>query len=633
MKNLFALFTAALVFGVGIPAGSQKLAAELFSFTNLNLSIPDGAATGAVDTRSVNSSVSVLTSVKVRLKIAGEFNGDLYCYLRQSNTSGTNLCVLLNRPGRAASAPLGYADSGMDVTFDDAAPAVDIHRYRDTKPLAASEVLSGTWQPDGRKVDPLLVSDTSARTTTLAGFLKGGGSGQWTLFVADVDTGATNMLLGWELELQGRQNPLVTWNVPADFVYGSALSATQLNASATVPGAFSYSPPLGTVLPAGTSQKLSAVFTPTDTVNLLPVTNTVLVTVLKKPLTLTADSLSKVYGQTSVLTVSGYRAVGLIGTDSVTGVSLTCSGLGASAAVSGSPYPIVPSAALGNGLSNYAIDYVSGALTVASAATTATLRSSVNPVLPGSAVTFTCDLAQPPSCVGAWDGLVQFAVNGVDVRSPVPLTGSSAAYTAVMTAGSYAVSARYLGSGNLKASASALANRQLVNTPPVAGNDQVERWSASGTKVSLASVLANDTDADGEAVTLVSVAGTSALGGTVRLDGSWIVYLPASGSTAADRFTYIVSDGRGATVTGTVVVAVKSEPPYSLTLTVSDVPGGQHRIHVDGIPDHPYRIQFTADLQNPLWTDLSAGFTDTQGVLETIDPFAGRARFYRSVYP
>jgi len=202
-----------------------------------------------------------------------------------------------------------------------------------------------------------------------------------------------------------------------------------------------------------------------------------------------------------------------------------------------------------------------------------------------------------------------------------------------MTAGSYAVSARYLGSGNLKASASALANRQLVNTPPVAGNDQVERWSASGTKVSLASVLANDTDADGEAVTLVSVAGTSALGGTVRLDGSWIVYLPASGSTAADRFTYTVTDGRGATVTGTVVVAVKSEPPYSLTLTVSDVLGGQHRIHVDGIPDHPYRIQFTADLQNPLWTDLSAGSTDTQGVLETIDPFAGRARFYRSVYP
>jgi hypothetical protein len=94
-----------------------------------------------------------------------------------------------------------------------------------------------------------------------------------------------------------------------------------------------------------------------------------------------------------------------------------------------------------------------------------------------------------------------------------------------------------------------------------------------------------------------------------------------------------VTDGRGATVTGTVVVAVKSEPPYSLTLTVSDVLGGQHRIHVDGIPDHPYRIQFTADLQNPLWTDLSAGSTDTQGVLETIDPFAGRARFYRSVYP
>jgi hypothetical protein len=58
--------------------------------------------------------------------------------------------------------------------------------------------------------------------------------------------------------------PLITWNVPAAITYGAALSSTQLNATANVPGTFVYSPAAGTVLKAGT-QTLSVVFTPTDT--------------------------------------------------------------------------------------------------------------------------------------------------------------------------------------------------------------------------------------------------------------------------------------------------------------------------------------------------------------------------------
>jgi hypothetical protein len=57
--------------------------------------------------------------------------------------------------------------------------------------------------------------------------------------------------------------PSITWNTPAAITYGTALSSTQLNASANVPGSFSYTPAAGTVLTAGT-QTLSAVFTPSD---------------------------------------------------------------------------------------------------------------------------------------------------------------------------------------------------------------------------------------------------------------------------------------------------------------------------------------------------------------------------------
>ena len=58
--------------------------------------------------------------------------------------------------------------------------------------------------------------------------------------------------------------PIITWNAPAGITYGTALSSTQLSATANVPGTFTYSPAAGTVLKAG-SQTLSVTFTPTDT--------------------------------------------------------------------------------------------------------------------------------------------------------------------------------------------------------------------------------------------------------------------------------------------------------------------------------------------------------------------------------
>ena len=47
-------------------------------------------------------------------------------------------------------------------------------------------------------------------------------------------------------------------------MYGTALSAAQLDATSSVAGTFAYSPAAGTVLGAG-SQTLSVTFTPTDT--------------------------------------------------------------------------------------------------------------------------------------------------------------------------------------------------------------------------------------------------------------------------------------------------------------------------------------------------------------------------------
>lgn len=59
--------------------------------------------------------------------------------------------------------------------------------------------------------------------------------------------------------------PAISWPVPADVVYGTALSIAQLNATSPVPGSFSYRPRLGEVLPAG-QHRLSVSFKPKDTV-------------------------------------------------------------------------------------------------------------------------------------------------------------------------------------------------------------------------------------------------------------------------------------------------------------------------------------------------------------------------------
>jgi hypothetical protein len=64
--------------------------------------------------------------------------------------------------------------------------------------------------------------------------------------------------------------PTLNWSAPAAISAGTPLSATQLDAvatfaGATVPGVYSYSPALGTVLAAGSAIPLSVTFTPTDT--------------------------------------------------------------------------------------------------------------------------------------------------------------------------------------------------------------------------------------------------------------------------------------------------------------------------------------------------------------------------------
>ncbi|HVU35343.1 MAG TPA: MBG domain-containing protein [Opitutaceae bacterium] len=87
----------------------------------------------------------------------------------------------------------------------------------------------------------------------------------------------------------------VSWNPPAAIVYGTALSAAQLDASANVPGSFSYTPSAGTLLHAGANQTLAVAFTPTDGVNYTPSSATVAITVNPAPAAVTLANLRQTY--------------------------------------------------------------------------------------------------------------------------------------------------------------------------------------------------------------------------------------------------------------------------------------------------------------------------------------------------
>jgi hypothetical protein len=90
--------------------------------------------------------------------------------------------------------------------------------------------------------------------------------------------------------------PTISWADPPDIVFGTTLSATQLNSVASVPGTFAYTPAAGAVLGMGANQALSVTFTPTDSAIYATATATVHINVTPAALNglpvATGDALS-----------------------------------------------------------------------------------------------------------------------------------------------------------------------------------------------------------------------------------------------------------------------------------------------------------------------------------------------------
>ncbi len=142
------------------------------------------------------------------------------------------------------------------------------------------------------------VSDTGSYTTAITGlnFLT-------TYYVRAYVINVVDTVYGDVVSFKSdKKIARMDWENPADIIYGTALSATQLNTTvsykgATVDGSITYTPAAGEILAAGDGQTLSAVFTPTDTANYASVTATVNIDVIKATLTATTVDTNKVYGE------------------------------------------------------------------------------------------------------------------------------------------------------------------------------------------------------------------------------------------------------------------------------------------------------------------------------------------------
>ena len=129
-------------------------------------------------------------------------------------------------------------------------------------------------------------------------------------------------------------------------------------------------------------------------------------------------------------------------------------------------------------------------------------------------------------------------------------------------------------------SATVSVNVAAVQDAPVANDDTATVKAGTATVLN---VLANDTDADGNTLSITAV--SKAAHGTVVNNGGTLTYTPTAGYVGNYFFTYTVNDGTGRTDTATASIVVSDTASATVEVRVSgDQYQGapQFRLIVDG---------------------------------------------------
>jgi hypothetical protein len=150
------------------------------------------------------------------------------------------------------------------------------------------------------------------------------------------------------------------------------------------------------------------------------------------------------------------------------------------------------------------------------------------------------------------------------------------------------------------------------DSPPVAVADTATTDEDNQLTLAAATLITNDSDVDGDSLSVSAVAETASSHGTVALGAGFVMYTPAADFTGTADFTYTVSDGNGGTATGTVTVTVN--PINDIPVAVDDaVTATENTVRV-----------FPA-------TELAANDTDLEGDALTVTAVAVTATTHGTV--
>jgi uncharacterized delta-60 repeat protein len=167
----------------------------------------------------------------------------------------------------------------------------------------------------------------------------------------------------------------------------------------------------------------------------------------------------------------------------------------------------------------------------------------------------------------------------------------------------------------------------VENTPPQANDDNLV--SVGGIfRFSALQLTSNDTDADGDALSVISVSSFSSLGGSVSLENGQVVYISPAQNMADDQFQYTIQDSSGATATGLVHVRMQAPPQIAL----AELRPGVIVLKMNGLPNS--RCEVLKSIDAVSWAFAAEGTSDTNGEAEfTLLRGSESMQFYRLRFP
>ena len=251
-----------------------------------------------------------------------------------------------------------------------------------------------------------------------------------------------------------KATPSITWAKPADITYGTALSSAQLDATASVPGSFSYTLGAGTFLNAGAGQVLSASFMPTDTMDYNAAAPTSTINVDKATPTLNVSAPDGAYNGTpfpASVTIDGITNSSETALEGVTPILAYYVGSSTSGISLGSTPPTQPGtytvvASFGGNTDYTSTRSAPATFTIGLGSATIALTSPGGSAVFGQSVTFVATVKAPSTP----EGTVTFSDGGIPLAT-IPLGGSGQGTLAIssLALGSHAVTATYSGDADV----------------------------------------------------------------------------------------------------------------------------------------------------------------------------------------